>query len=313
MTHSPNQLDARALALQAAGQLRLEAVQLADADPAQRRARYRQIVQEADHRVPPAQKQVFYQTLREWIPAWVDTPSAPASVAVNGIDPDDLQGLLSRVVTLVGSNPDSARSTVDFLTRALGVAPREPVESEAPATGSAMPPETLDGLARLLGVKPDVLNPSVLMSILPALLRLVLDLDKVAWSVWASMSANSGVRREIELQPTLAMSAGGSTKLTPPQVRQVAEAVARLGSLTVGLVTQVEQAGVHAQDHFKQISPAEVDSAVRASGRGSLLGGQSGRCWDHFSGIFQEVHAEAPQQMHRAMTQSIKIRLGRST
>jgi hypothetical protein len=243
------------------------------------------------------------------VPAWIDAPASPNAVAVNGIDPDDLQGLLARVVALVGADQAKSKQAVDFLSRSLGIdAP--PVEPAPVEPG--LPAEVIEQLARLLGAKPEAMDVSTILAMLPRLLQLAMDLDKVSWSVWASMSTGSTIRRDVELQQTLSRSATGAMKLTPQQVRAVSDAVAKLSGLTVGLVTQLEQAGAYAQEHYRQVSPGRVETAVKESGRGGILRNNASMCWEHFASLFDEIDSDAPRHLSRSAARSIEVRLGRS-
>lgn len=120
------------------------------------------------------------------------------------------------------------------------------------------------------------------------LTQLVVSLDQPLWRIWKELAPKSALRRQGDLQKTLAGYITGNQEVSRAQVQQELEA---LRKLIAAVVQSVGQVGKSLGRSFRPLTPMEIEAAARNEKR--MMESIEAVCWRKYLELSRQHLDEA--------------------
>lgn len=265
-----------------AHRLRLVQADFADDSPEVRAEHLREEIERATGSMVAERRRAFLEMLAERFPSWDSNVRAdaeelrpPPRSRADERDLADPSFLVRRLLDLAPSMSEEQRRGLGETLAAVGIGARRPP--------GGLPPEAAATAAAELGVEGapgGSVDPARALELLAMLGAMSRRLDQIAWSTWRTIHPRSSVKRAGELQRTMARFATGDQDVPRGQVQQELEA---LRKLVAAMVASVGRAGGQfAQRLLARLAPTEIEAAVRAGRRVSMLSSVDAECWKEY-------------------------------
>jgi hypothetical protein len=292
-----------------ANRLRLVQVDFADQADEVRQQYLRQELNRALATIPPNKRQAFTEALGRQFPTWdgaaPNTGTARDGVAMDqsAFDKSELNDpsfLVSRLIALAPNMADGVRHALIEKLRAAGLG--------APSTGGWSEQSAAPLRAKLQFNAQQVLDADRTVELLDLLTDFVANLDQLVWATWRQLAADSRIKRP---NPLLRVLRAFMTRDANVPQTVLAQDIGALRQLTAALINAVGQVGyTFAARHTEKLSPALIEDAVKAEGRGGIPwigGGAKAACWEKYLQLSNSLDAAAiEKEINTVIAESVE-------
>jgi hypothetical protein len=257
--------------------------------------------------VPPNKRQPFMEALGRRFPTW-DGSALNTAAAGNGAAMDqsafdkselnDPSFLATRLIALAPNLTEGVRQTLVDKLRAAGLG--------APSTGGWTEQSAAPLRAKLQFNAQQVLDADRAVELLDLLTDFVASLDQLVWATWRQLAADSRIKRP---NPLLRVLRGFMTRDANVPQAVLAKDLAGLRQLTAALINAAGQVGyTFAARQTERLSPAQIEDAVKAEGRGGIFGGGAkAACWDKYVQLSASLDAAAiEKEINTVIAESVE-------